>query len=313
MAYNNIITRSDVAGIIPVEYSNELLTRTQETSHLLRLARPLRNMTAYEKTLPVLSALAQAYFPNGETGLVQTTEVNWTNKTITAEDIVGFVPISKNSLNDASIPIWDEVMPEVATAVGAAIDNAQLYGTNKPTTWPTAIVTAATSASHTVALGTGADLYDDLLSEGGVFGLVEADGYMVNGAIGHLSMKAKLRGVRGSDGVPIFNSVPQAPGNYTLDGAPIYFPTNGSGSATNLLIAGDWNQLVYSMRQDMEFEVFTEGVIQDAGGNIIYNLMQQRMAALMVTIRLGFQLPNPINRVNETEATRYPFAILTSS
>jgi hypothetical protein len=60
----------------------------------------------------------------------------------------------------------------------------------------------------------------------------------------------------------------------------------------------------------MEFEVYTEGIIQDAGGNIVYNLMQQRMAAIMVVMRLGFALPNPINRVNTDSATRYPFAYL---
>lgn len=314
MPYNSIIGRSDVGGIIPTEYSNELLNMVEkEESHLLRLARRLRRMTRYEKTLPVLSALATAYFVNGDTGQVQTSEVNWTDKTITAEDVAVLVPIPKNVLNDSSIPIWDDVRPDLAEAVGLAIDNAQLYGTNKPSTWPTDIVTAATAASHTVALGTGADLYDDLLGESGVFGLVEADGFMVNGSIAHLTMKAKLRGVRTTDGVPVFNPVPQTPGDYTLDGANIYFPRSGAGSSTNLMIAGDWMQLVYSIREDMEFEVFTEGVIQDAGGNIVFNLMQQRMAAIMVVMRMGFQLPNPVNRVNTNDSTRYPFAVLTST
>jgi hypothetical protein len=27
-------------------------------------------------------------------------------------------------------------------------------------------------------------------------------------------------------------------------------------------------------------------------------------------MRLGWQLPNPINRVNQNDATRYPFAVL---
>jgi hypothetical protein len=49
------------------------------------------------------------------------------------------------------------------------------------------------------------------------------------------------------------------------------------------------------------------------GGNVVYNLMQQRMAAIMVVMRLGFALPNAINRVNPTLATRYPFAVLTAA
>jgi hypothetical protein len=38
--------------------------------------------------------------------------------------------------------------------------------------------------------------------------------------------------------------------------------------------------------------------------------MQQDMVALRATLRIGWQVPNPINRLNEVEATRYPFAAL---
>lgn len=312
MPYNSIVGRSDVAGMIPTEYSYELLKPISESSHLMRLGRRLRDMFAYEKTMPVISALATAYFVNGDTGLVQSSEVNWTDVTITAEDLAVIVPVPRNVLNDSRIPIWDQIRPELITAMGVAIDNAQLYGTNKPSTWPTAIITAAASASHDVSEAGFADLYEALLAPTGLFSLVEQDGFGVTGAIAHLSMKGSLRNVRTTDGMPIFNTDPSAAGRYMLDGAPLYFPTSGIGSATYKLIAGDWSQLVYSMRQDMEFEVYTEGVIQDGSGNIVYNLMQQRMAAIMVVMRLGFQLPNPINRVNETAATRYPFAYLTA-
>jgi len=312
MPYNNVIGRSDVDGIIPTEYSYELLQPISESSHIMRLGRRLRDMTAYEKTMPVLSALATAYFVNGDTGQVQTSEVNWEDVTITAEDLAVLIPIPRNVLNDARVPIWDQVRPELVTALGVAIDNAQLYGTNKPSTWPTSIQSAASSASHSVSEAAFIDLYEAILGDNGVFSLVEQDGFGVTGSIAHLMMKGKLRSVRTTDGIPIFNRDPAVEGGYILDGAPCHFPTNGAGSSTYRLIAGDWSQLVYSMRQDMEFAVYTEGVIQDAGGNIVYNLMQQRMAALMVVMRLGFALPNPINRVNETAATRYPFAYLTA-
>lgn len=317
MAFNNVIGRSDVAGGIPTEYSYELLDGIAQESFLMRMARRLRNMTVYEEKLPVLSALASAYFPNGDTGLVQTSEINWEDVIIYAEDLAVIVPVSKNVLSDSKIPIWDEVKKELITAAGVAIDNAQIYGTNKPSTWPTAIVTAAASASHNVSLAAYDDLYAALLGEtaggtAGLFGLVEQDGYAVNGALAHLTMKSKLRNTRTTEGMPIFNSDPAAAGRYLLDGAQTYFPTTGITNTTQKLIAGDWQALAYSMRQDMTFDVFTEGVIQDAGGNIIYNLMQQRMAAIMLTMRLGFALPNPINRVNQTAATRYPFAYLTA-
>lgn len=312
MPFNNVIGRSDVAGIIPIETSTELLNGTAQSSFLMRMGRRLRNMSVYEERLPVMSALATAYFPGGDTGLVQTSEVNWADVTIIAEDLAVVVPVSKNVINDASVPIWDEVKPEMITAAGAAIDAAQLYGTNKPSTWPTAIVTAANSASQSVSLAGFADLYAALLGESGVFAKVEEDGFAVTGVLANLSMKSAMRGTRDSDGSPIFTTDPTGPGRYMLDGAPLWFPTTGITNSTYKMIAGDWQQLCYSMRQDVAFEVFTEGVIQDASGKIIYNLLQQRMAAIMLTMRLGFAVPNVINRVNTNSATRYPFAYLAA-
>ncbi|RLD07705.1 MAG: phage major capsid protein [Chloroflexi bacterium] len=312
MSFNNVIGRSDVGGIIPTEYSYELLKAIEESSSLMRMGRRLRDMSVYEEKLPVLSALATAYFPGSDTGLVQSTEVNWTDKIIYAEDVAAIVPISKNVLNDSKIPLWDEVQKELATATGAAIDNAQLYGTNKPSTWPTAIVAAANAAGHSVSLAAKSDLYEAVLGDGELFSMVEQDGYDVDGAIAHLEMKGKLRDTRDANGNPIFNTDPSGTGKYMLGGAALSFPRNGSASSTYKLIAGEWQQLVYSVRTDMAFDVFTEGVIQDGSGNIVFNLMQQRMAAIMITMRMGFQVPNPINRVNETEATRYPFAYLTA-
>lgn len=313
MAYNSVINRTDVSGIVPVEYGIELVnTVATESSHVMRLGRRLRDMSVYETDMPVLSALATAYFTDGDTGLVQTSEVNWTDVKVYAKDLAVLVPIPKNVLSDARVPIWSEVTPIIKTAAGAAIDKAMLYGTNKPSAWPDAIITGALAAGHNVSLAAFADSYDALLGESGVFSFVEADGFGVTGSIAELPLKSVLRGTRASTGEPIFSRDPAIANQYILDGAPIYFPMNGAGSSTYKLIAGDWSQLVYSMRQDMEFDIFTEGVIQDAAGNIVYNLIQQRMAAMMLTMRLGFALPNPTNWVNTNGSTRYPFAYLTA-
>jgi len=313
MAYNSLISRTDMAGNIPVEYSKELLNLVAtEGSHVMRLGRRLQNMARYAKTMPVLSALPVAYFVTGDTGLKQTSEVTWEDKTIYAEELAVIVPIPESVLDDADIDVWNEVRPLLVEAFGIAIDNAVLYGTNKPSTWPDSIITDVGTASHDVSIAACTDLYEAILGDDKLFSLVEQDGYMVTGSIAHLSMKGKLRDVRTTEGMPIFNTDPAMAGRYMLDGAPCYFPTNGIGSSTYLMISGMWNQLVYAMRQDITFKVLDQAVIQDGSGSIVYNLAQQDMVALRAVMRLGFQLPNPINRVNETAATRYPFAYLTA-
>ena len=74
------------------------------------------------------------------------------------------------------------------------------------------------------------------------------------------------------------------------------------------MFSGDWTKLVYAVRKDITYKIETSGVITDASGKIIYNLFQQNMSALMATMRIGFALPNPINRMNGTAATRCAFA-----
>ena len=80
------------------------------------------------------------------------------------------------------------------------------------------------------------------------------------------------------------------------------------------MISGDFSELVYSIRQDITFKIFDQGVIQDPStGEIKYNLMQNDMVALRAVMRLGWEIPNPINAMVPDKTKRCPFAILTTT
>lgn len=309
----SIINRTDADALIPVEVSREIIQGVPQQSAVMQLATQLPNMTAKQKRMPVLNSLPMAYFVNGDTGTKQTTQMAWKNKFLEAEEIAVIVPIPEAVLDDSEYDIWGQVRPRIEAAFGQVFDAAVLYGTNKPSTWLDGIVTQATAKNKVVALGTGGDLYDDIMSENGVISLVEESGYMVNGHVGAMTMRGKLRGLRDADGQPIFKSTMQESTRYQLDGEQMIFPQNGSIDPTkSLMISGDWKQLVYAIRQDMTYKILTEAVIQDpATGEIVYNLAQQDMVALRCVMRLGWQLPNPINYLVPTEAERFPFAVLT--
>lgn len=311
MAYNSMISRSGVEALIPEDVTREIIQGVPTQSTVMRLARRLPNMSTSQRRLPVLSGLITAYFVTGDTGLKQTDQLAWANKYIDAEELAVIVPIPESVLDDTAYDIWGEVRPRIVEAFGKAFDLAVFHGTNAPGSWPTNLVDAATSASNNVSLGTGADLFDDVMSETGVIAKVEADGYLVTGHVGALTMRSKLRGLRDATGQPLFLRSMQDTTRYELDGAPVLFPVNAGFDATDaLMISGDWSQLVWSVRQDITYKILTEAVIQDPAGNIIYNLAQQDMVALRAVMRLGWQLPNPINPVQPTEASRYPFAVL---
>lgn len=325
MPFNSLITRSDAAALIPEEAQQEIIQTLPEMSAVMQLATELPNMSRAQKRLPVLSALPTAYFVSGDTGLKQTSEAAWENKFVDAEELAVIVPIPEAVLDDSDYDIWGQIRPHIMTAFGLAIDQAVLFGTNIPASWTVNLGAAglyafALAAGSVVSLAAYTDMFEALLGEtgagaAGLLMLLEADGYFANGHIASLPMRGKLRNVRDADGQPIFKRSMQDSTRYELDGEPIMFPRNGAfnvAANNELLFGADWTQLVFAIRQDVTFKMLTEAVIQDAAGNIVYNLAQQDMVALRAVIRLGFALPNPINRVNETEATRSPVAVLTT-
>lgn len=319
MPYNSVIDRTtDAAALIPVGEAREIMKTVAQTNPLMQLARRLPDMPTSRTRMPVMSALATAYFVSGDTGLKQTTEVQWANKYIDAEEIAAIVPIPEAVLDDAGYDIWAEIRPSIVDAINFAINRAVLFGTGIPASWTTnlggaGLLAVITAAGNIVdqSVHTG-DLYDEIMGATGVIAKVEEDGYMVDGHIAALALRGQLRGLRESaTGQPIFVNTMQENTRYALDGAPILFPTDGSIDPTvALLFSGQWDQLVWAMRQDITFKILDQAVITDAGGLVIYNLPQQDMVALRAVIRLGFALPNPINRVNQTPSTRLAFAAL---
>lgn len=310
----NIIDRTGAAALIPTQYAGPIIQGIAETSAVMKLARRLPNMTARQTIMPVLDSLITAGFVTGDTGMKPTSKAAWSTKTITAEELAVIVPIPEAVLDDASYDIWGEIRPRIVEALGAAFDAAVLFGTNKPASWPTGLIAQAVAASNTADHSAMAgDYYDEILGVGGIISMVEADGFFVNGHVADISMRAGLRGLRAESGVgqPIFLTDMQSPGNYQLDGAPIYFPRNGTwDAATALMMSGDWTNLVFAMRTDITYKLLDQAVILDTDGTIAYNLPQQDMVALRAVMRLGWEVANPINRMNSTAATRFPFAVL---
>ena len=307
----SIIDRSGADTLIPEERAREIIQGVITQSAVLSRGRRLPNMSSRTYKMPVLDMLPLAYFVNGDTGQKKTTKMAWDKKFITAEEIAVIVPIPEAVLDDSEYDIWGEVRPRVEEAFGKVIDSAVLFNVNKPDSWRDGLVASATTAGSIVTLGSTDDLYDKIMGEDGVIAKVEDSGYFVTGHMADISMRAKLRGLKDEMGQPIFKSDMQSGTNYALDGSPMNFPNNGAFDKSQaLMISGDFSQLVYSIRQDITFKLFTEGVVQNTDGSIAYNLMQQDMVALRAVMRLGWEIPNPINSLKKDKATRFPFAIL---
>lgn len=309
--YTDAISRSNVASLIPPEVSADVIEGVAKQSTALSMLSRLDDMSTDQLTLDVTSALPQAYFVDGDTGLMQTSKIEWADKYIYAEKLGVIVPIPNNVLADVKRDIWGECKPKLIEAMGKAIDAAIFFGTGKPTRWPDGIVTAAVSAGNSVKRGSLSDLADEIGAEGGLMNKVELSGYDVNGFAASTTMKSVLRGLRSADGLLIYQPSLQTGTPSMLYGQTLVFPDNGAwNSSSAYVIGGDFKAAKYSMRRDITWKLLDQATLQDAAGNIVYNLAQQDMVAIVATMRLGWQVPNPINRIQEIEASRYPFAVI---
>lgn len=310
MPYNSIISRTDAAALIPETVSNELLEGLVNQSAALTLFRQVR-MASNQTRMPVISALPTAYFVTGDTGLKQTTEVNWDNKYLNVEELAAIVPIPEAVLDDTNFDVWGSVRPLLEQAIARALDAAIFFGTNKPSSWPTAIVAAAVSANNYLARGTNAAAAGGVAGDlSALFALIEADGFDVNGLIGNVAYRGRLRDVRDANGVRQLDVTSDS-----AYGIPVRYPMRGlwpSGASVAEVIAGDFTQGILGIRQDFTYKVLDQAVITDGSGAIQYNLAQQDMVALRVVFRVAFQVANTINYDQGTEGSRYPFGVLRS-
>lgn len=310
MPFNNIISRTDAQATIPEQVSSVMLTNLMTESAALSLMTQIP-VSTNQTRFPVISALPTAYFVSGDTGLKQTTEVNWANKFINIEELAAIVPIPEAVLDDTGFDVWGSIRPLLEQAIGRALDAATLFGVNKPASWPTDIVAAATAAGNNQARGASTQ------AQGGVaqdlnllFGKIEADGYSPNGIVARTSFKQIVRGARDTTGQALADL-----SMGTLWGEPLRFvqaglwPTAGVGAAE--LIAADWSQFVLGVRQDFTYKMLDQAVLQDNTGAIMFNLAQQDMVALRIVFRVGWQVANTINYEQSVEASRYPAGVLT--
>lgn len=295
------IARTDVDALIETQVANEIFEGTVRQSKALSMLKRLPNATSDKTKLRVLDSLPVAYFVDETTdnGRKNITKLAWDKKFINIAELAVIVPIKENLLNDTTIDIWATVRPRIEEAFAKKIDNAIFFGVDKPTDWRAGLIPSI----HTVGaevVETANGLYSDIND---AMVKVEESGYNVTGILGGTGLKGKFRMMLDTTGQPL---------NTTEIGSiRREFMDNGVWDKTKAtLVVGDFSQAVYAIRQDITYKVLTEAVIQDpSDGSILYNLAQDDMVALRVVMRLGWEIPNPVNAENET-ATRFPFASL---
>lgn len=293
--YQSIQGRADLTDVLlPDQAIKEIIQESPKSSVILNRAKRVP-MSAKKAKQPVLATLPEAYWVNGDTGMKQTTKSSWDNVFITAEELAVIVPIPDALIDDADVPLWDMIMPLLNEAIGKKVDQAGLFGIDKPDSWPEAVVPGAIAKGNSIKRGqSGKDLGVDVAMLGQK---IAKQGFGINGFATMPGMQWELVGLRNANGDPVYTSLPGTP-NSGLYGYELNEVTNGSWDADQAeLVAADWSKFVVGIRQDITYDLFREGVISDSDGKVILNLMQQDTKALRVVFRAGFQVANPLTRL----------------
>jgi len=337
--WTNIVGRPDVQATMPEDFIADAIQQDLTANSLVLGSGVNRVPLARgQARFPVQTLLPQAYFVSGEpvnplvsgasaVGRKQTTRAAWANKYINVEELAVLLPIPDAVLEDAAFDIFGRLRPQIAAALGDAIDNAILFGVNKPTSWD------MSSGSDANGIAQVAVAKSMVTTQGGTFASPTVDywgdvvktmrllanvGYNTTAILGDPTLEYDLMGVKDTLGHPLLVTNVQAGGIPSLAGKPFVYlnsglwPTVTAAATGYFMIMGDWaNSLMIGVRRDMTFETFTQGVITDNTGAIVANLMQQDISVLRVTMRLGATVANPINRriQNKGLANYYPFAV----
>ena len=287
---------------IPTETAGQIITATARASAALTLCRSAR-MSAKVSKQPVLSALPVAYWIDGDVGLKPPSKAAWDGVELVAEEIAVLIPIPENVLADSQFPMWAELRDPVAEAVAEKLDAAVFAGTEKPASWPEAIIEAARDAgnvieiSSTPAMGGISNDLDELL------GVVEDSGFDPTGFAARRSLRGLMRRAHNAQGDRL---VDMTSGNYL--GLPISFPPGGALPEDVEAVSGAFDYAVVATRQDLTYKVLDQAVISDADGRVVLNLAQQDSLALRVTARFAYATAVPATR--DATGGSVPFAVL---
>jgi Phage capsid family len=311
VSFTNIIDRAAASALIPIEQAREIIKLVAQSSTVLSMARRAPNMASHQRQLPVLSVLPIAYFVAGDGGLKQTTETGWEGLVLTAEEIACIVPVHQSVFDDAAYPLWEEIRPDIASAIGLTLDRAVFFGTNKPASWPTPVDAGARAAGNIAVRGTNQAATGGISGDlSDLYSTVEDDGYDVTGLLLNPRFRGLLRQARNTLG----DQLDELVGGTVYGFEPTYglrgaWPTGLSATEG---FAGDFTQMILALRQDISYTIADQGVISNDAGQVVLNLLQQDSIALRVVFRAAVQIANPVTPDQPDAAQRYPFAVLES-
>jgi HK97 family phage major capsid protein len=248
---------------------------------VLALGNVIR-MGAGVESIPVVSVAPSVGFVSpAYGGRKPITQVEWSAERLEPVEIAATLAIPDAFIDDAGFPVWQSVRSELAKAVAKVLDQAVLFGTNSPPEFPAGGIAGLAGAAQTGA--TAEEAIDKALAA------VEAQGVRPTGIASGLAILAALRGSQMASGLgPV-----SAEAASILFGLPVETTVHWDATKGDALV-GDWTQLLVGIRDDITYELSTDGVLVDPAGVIQVSAFQDDMTLLRVHLRVAAAIAQPV-------------------
>lgn len=262
---------------LPVDVSNEILQKAQDSSAVMKLARQIA-LPGRGAAINVITSDPTASWV-GETAAKPVSNPGLETKVMRAYKLAVIVPFSNEFRRDVAA-LYDALINRLPGALGQKFDNTVFGGTAAPgSDFDTfASVTKQDIETNTYAGFVAAD--GDIATNGGI----------MNGIVLSPQGKGVVLGATDQDKRPLFinsvaeGAVPMILGARTELSKGAYV----AGTPNVLGFAGDWSQAVYGTVEGVKIDYSADATLDLGSGNVI-NLFQQNMFAVRAEIEVGFR------------------------
>lgn len=265
---------------LPAEISAEIITKVQEESAIMRLAKPI-NLPGRGLTIPVIAGDPEANWVD-ETNAKPVSNPTLSQKNMKGYTLAVIVPFSNQFKRDAQA-LYAEIVSRLPKVLGNKFDATIFHGTAPGTGFD--VLTGSTA--ETIS-GTGKSFYKALVNSDVA---IAAAGYAVNGYAMSPQARGEMLLAEDNNKRPLFvNNVAEG-GIPRLLGQPVYYTRGvyGAGDATNpdvLGVAGDWTQARYGIVQGVDVSISDQATLTISNSQV--NLWERNMFAIRAEIEVGF-------------------------
>lgn len=293
------ITRDDVASLISEEFAGTIFENATQGSAALQ-AFPAYQMGTKLTHVPVVATLPDAYWvsdsgdPTDAKGVKQQSAVKWANRSLVAEEIAVIIPVHESTIDDATEDILANLAALGGQAIGKKLDLAVFFGDDKPTTWTSPdLLAASVAAGQTVQVSTGTeDLYGALLTAASE---VADAGFDPTTTIAKNSLQFQLANLRGND-----DHLVLAGGAFNGFGTTVWSRNGGWIPADATAFVVDPTRVRIGVRQDVTTRLLDQATL--GTGDDAINLAERDMVGLRFVARYAYVLGDGATAAGENKS-----------